>query len=159
MAEEILGDIQEVVQAAMLSNVSSRNEVEDKKKQHDGSDESGGSCGTIQGFSSNLESNLSRSFTASDVGSNSEGSTFSKVLSVAGSCSINLILPFLNGLMLGFGELLAHELSWKFSWFDRERNKGYRIYPEIRKTVALEELQRTKAIQMQQEVVNSNGFL
>ncbi|SCU94710.1 LAME_0F08790g1_1 [Lachancea meyersii CBS 8951] len=55
-----------------------------------------------------------------------------KILYFAGSCSINLILPFLNGLMLGFGELIAHEISWKFNWFKRS-NTGYKIYPESRK--------------------------
>ncbi|CCE64449.1 hypothetical protein TPHA_0H02460 [Tetrapisispora phaffii CBS 4417] len=47
------------------------------------------------------------------------------------SCSINLLLPFINGLMLGFGELFAHEISWRYSIFRRE-NKGYRVFPERR---------------------------
>ena len=50
------------------------------------------------------------------------------------SCSINLFLPFINGLMLGFGELVAHEISWRNNWFSRTFNKGYRIFPESRKT-------------------------
>ena len=29
---------------------------------------------------------------------------------------INLFLPFVNGLMLGFGELLAHEAAFRFGW-------------------------------------------
>lgn len=58
-----------------------------------------------------------------------------KILYFAGSCSVNLILPFFNGLMLGFGELIAHEISWKFNWF-RRSNLGYRIYPESRKLTA-----------------------
>lgn len=29
---------------------------------------------------------------------------------------INLILPFVNGLMLGFGELLAHEVAFRWGW-------------------------------------------
>lgn len=29
---------------------------------------------------------------------------------------INLILPFINGLMLGFGELLAHEVAFRWGW-------------------------------------------
>jgi len=30
--------------------------------------------------------------------------------------AINLFLPFLNGLMLGFGELLAHEGAFRLGW-------------------------------------------
>jgi YidC/Oxa1 family membrane protein insertase len=30
--------------------------------------------------------------------------------------AINLFLPFVNGLMLGFGELLAHEAAFRLGW-------------------------------------------
>lgn len=30
--------------------------------------------------------------------------------------AINLILPFINGLMLGFGELFAHEIAFRWGW-------------------------------------------
>ena len=30
--------------------------------------------------------------------------------------AINLLLPFVNGMMLGFGELLAHEASFRLGW-------------------------------------------
>jgi len=30
--------------------------------------------------------------------------------------AINLFLPFVNGLMLGFGELFAHELAFRLGW-------------------------------------------
>lgn len=30
--------------------------------------------------------------------------------------SINLILPFINGMMLGFGEILAHEIGFRYNW-------------------------------------------
>jgi YidC/Oxa1 family membrane protein insertase len=30
--------------------------------------------------------------------------------------SINLVLPFINGLMLGFGELFAHEIAFRLGW-------------------------------------------
>lgn len=63
------------------------------------------------------------------------GVSFAKILSFAGSCSINLLLPFVNGLMLGFGELVAHEISWDWNWF-KKSNKGYRIFPESRKMEA-----------------------
>lgn len=29
--------------------------------------------------------------------------------------SVNLILPFINGMMLGFGEILAHEIGFRYS--------------------------------------------
>ncbi|KAF2402955.1 TOM13-domain-containing protein [Trichodelitschia bisporula] len=29
---------------------------------------------------------------------------------------INLFLPFVNGLMLGFGELFAHEMAFRLGW-------------------------------------------
>ena len=35
---------------------------------------------------------------------------------IARSAAINLILPFVNGLMLGFGELFAHEAAFRLGW-------------------------------------------
>lgn len=63
-------------------------------------------------------------------------SFFGGVLSFAQTCTINLVLPFVNGLMLGFGELLAHEIAWRNNIFHRVKNAGYRIYPERRKIEA-----------------------
>ncbi|KAL8851232.1 MAG: hypothetical protein Q9221_003863 [Calogaya cf. arnoldii] len=40
--------------------------------------------------------------------------------------AINLLLPFVNGLMLGFGELLAHEAAFRFGW------SGTKIFPSGR---------------------------
>ncbi|KAI9317922.1 outer membrane protein TOM13-domain-containing protein [Dichotomocladium elegans] len=37
------------------------------------------------------------------------------------STAVNLILPFFNGVMLGFGEILANELVFKFGWFGFSR--------------------------------------
>lgn len=68
--------------------------------------------------------------TAQEVGlnSNSSDADVSDVVVVQASseptgvvrffarCGINLILPFINGLMLGFGEILAHELGFKYGW-------------------------------------------
>lgn len=59
-------------------------------------------------------------------------SVLSRVGSFASSCAINLVLPFINGLMLGFGELLAHEICWRKAIFP-PTNHGYKIYPERRK--------------------------
>lgn len=41
--------------------------------------------------------------------------------------AINLVLPFINGLMLGFGEILAHEIGYKYNW------RGAQITPARRK--------------------------
>lgn len=30
--------------------------------------------------------------------------------------AINVLLPFVNGMMLGFGELFANELAFRFGW-------------------------------------------
>ncbi|KAF2140238.1 uncharacterized protein K452DRAFT_230996 [Aplosporella prunicola CBS 121167] len=39
---------------------------------------------------------------------------------------INLVLPFVNGLMLGFGELFAHEIAFRLGW------SGTKIFPSGR---------------------------
>lgn len=31
-------------------------------------------------------------------------------------CGINLVLPFVNGMMMGFGEIFAHELCFRHNW-------------------------------------------
>lgn len=38
------------------------------------------------------------------------------VKSIFWSCAINLFLPFVNGMMLGFGEIFAHELGFRWGW-------------------------------------------
>ncbi|KAL1625677.1 putative mitochondrial import [Diplodia seriata] len=40
--------------------------------------------------------------------------------------AINLVLPFINGLMLGFGELFAHEIAFRLGW------SGTKIFPTHR---------------------------
>ncbi|KAF2673480.1 outer membrane protein Tom13 [Microthyrium microscopicum] len=44
--------------------------------------------------------------------------------------AINLVLPFINGLMLGFGELFAHELAFRLGW------SGTKIFPRSRSSNA-----------------------
>ncbi|KAH8890181.1 mitochondrial import protein [Thozetella sp. PMI_491] len=41
--------------------------------------------------------------------------------------AINLILPFINGMMLGFGELFAHEAAFRLGW------SGTRVFPLSRR--------------------------
>lgn len=38
------------------------------------------------------------------------------VLSLIRGAAINLLLPFINGMMLGFGELFAHEAAFRLGW-------------------------------------------
>ncbi|PYH96157.1 outer membrane protein Tom13 [Aspergillus ellipticus CBS 707.79] len=42
--------------------------------------------------------------------------------------AINLVLPFVNGLMLGFGELFAHEAAYRLGW------SGTKVFPEHRRS-------------------------
>jgi hypothetical protein len=58
---------------------------------------------------------------SSENSSNSSNSliTFYKpptLLSLLRTTAINLILPFINGVMLGFGEIFAHELAFRWGW-------------------------------------------
>ncbi|KAH6658728.1 outer membrane protein TOM13-domain-containing protein [Truncatella angustata] len=42
--------------------------------------------------------------------------------------AINLFLPFVNGMMLGFGELFAHEAAFRLGW------SGTKVFPLSRRT-------------------------
>ncbi|SMN20012.1 similar to Saccharomyces cerevisiae YOL026C MIM1 Mitochondrial outer membrane protein [Maudiozyma saulgeensis] len=61
----------------------------------------------------------------------------SHITRVLVSSSVNLLLPFINGMMLGFGELVAHELCWRYNWLDRRNVVAFKIYPESRKYAGL----------------------
>ncbi|KOS17087.1 Mitochondrial import protein 1 [Escovopsis weberi] len=41
--------------------------------------------------------------------------------------AINLVLPFINGMMLGFGELFAHEAAFRLGW------GGTKVFPVSRR--------------------------
>lgn len=38
------------------------------------------------------------------------------VWSMLRGTAINILLPFINGMMLGFGELFAHEAAFRLGW-------------------------------------------
>lgn len=38
------------------------------------------------------------------------------LLGIIRGAAINLFLPFINGMMLGFGELFAHEAAFRLGW-------------------------------------------
>lgn len=40
----------------------------------------------------------------------------STFFSFLAKCGVNLVLPFINGVMLGFGEIFAHEFAYKHHW-------------------------------------------
>ncbi|KAI8084442.1 outer membrane protein TOM13-domain-containing protein [Halteromyces radiatus] len=48
-------------------------------------------------------------------------------LSFIKSTAINFLLPFINGVMLGFGEILANELVLKYGWFGFARNSNISV--------------------------------
>lgn len=67
----------------------------------------------------------SENYSANNEASQSSASTTSSPLilykpptvwSILRGAAINLILPFVNGLMLGFGELFAHEAAYRLGW-------------------------------------------
>ncbi|KAI5957176.1 hypothetical protein KGF54_000104 [Candida jiufengensis] len=66
-------------------------------------------------------------------------------LDILKKSSINIILPFINGLMLGFGEILAHEIGFKYNWI------GAKVEPARRLQ------QRRIDLDQQHEKVRVNG--
>ncbi|KAF9438066.1 Mitochondrial inner membrane protein oxa1 [Entomortierella beljakovae] len=40
------------------------------------------------------------------------------ILSLCKATAINLLLPFINGVFLGFGEICAHELAYRWGWIN-----------------------------------------
>ncbi|KAI5918843.1 TOM13-domain-containing protein [Camillea tinctor] len=51
------------------------------------------------------------------------------VWSMIRGATINLLLPFINGMMLGFGELFAHEAAFRLGW------GGTKVFPISRRRV------------------------
>ncbi|KAL2268971.1 hypothetical protein VTJ83DRAFT_3817 [Remersonia thermophila] len=49
------------------------------------------------------------------------------IWSIIRGAAINLLLPFINGMMLGFGELFAHEAAYRLGW------SNTRVFPESRR--------------------------
>lgn len=69
---------------------------------------------TVSG-SSDIDTDTEEDFSASD--DQNIILTFSRsTVSILSSCAINLFLPFINGMMLGFGEIFAHELGFKWGF-------------------------------------------
>ncbi|KAF2705787.1 TOM13-domain-containing protein [Pleomassaria siparia CBS 279.74] len=45
--------------------------------------------------------------------------------------AINLLLPFINGLMLGFGELVANEAAFRLGWGGTKIFPTHRVGPGV----------------------------
>ncbi|KAJ2905314.1 hypothetical protein MKZ38_005827 [Zalerion maritima] len=76
----------------------------------------------------------SEQYSAAEMSSPPESSSPAIVLyqpptlwSMVRGVAINLVLPFINGMMLGFGELFAHEAAFRMGW------GGTRVFPEQRR--------------------------
>ncbi|KAJ5851730.1 uncharacterized protein N7529_011115 [Penicillium soppii] len=54
--------------------------------------------------------------------------------------AINLFLPFVNGLMLGFGELFAHEAAFRLGWSNTKIFPNYRRSHPVGPGVEMREL-------------------
>ncbi|KAF2207185.1 hypothetical protein CERZMDRAFT_63018 [Cercospora zeae-maydis SCOH1-5] len=51
--------------------------------------------------------------------------------SILRGAAINLLLPFVNGLMLGFGELFAHEAAFRLGWSNTKVFPNHRIGQKV----------------------------
>lgn len=76
---------------------------------------------TIPSDSENYDGNNELSSSASPATSSSSNSpvilyTPPTLWGLVRGAAINLVLPFINGLMLGFGELFAHEIAFRLGW-------------------------------------------
>ncbi|KAF7503381.1 hypothetical protein GJ744_003903 [Endocarpon pusillum] len=58
------------------------------------------------------------------------------IWSLVRGAAINLLLPFVNGMMLGLGELLAHEIAFRWGWgttqiFPKHRSSARTVGPGV----------------------------
>jgi hypothetical protein len=73
---------------------------------------------TIPSDSENYEANNELSASSPPSSDNSPLILYSPptIWSLLRGAAINLVLPFVNGLMLGFGELFANEIAFRWGW-------------------------------------------
>lgn len=76
---------------------------------------------TVPSDSENYSANHEMTSTQSESPSSSSSTPMilyqpPSVWGILRGAAINLILPFVNGLMLGFGELFAHEAAFRLGW-------------------------------------------
>lgn len=58
------------------------------------------------------------------------------VWSMLRGAAINLLLPFINGMMLGFGELFAHEAAFRLGWGGTRVRNGELLPAQFRVNIA-----------------------
>ena len=73
------------------------------------------------GEASNADDNYSTQSAVSTTSNKTE------LWNYVSSSAVNLILPFINGMMLGFGEILAHEIGFHFNWFGAKVQPAKRL--------------------------------
>lgn len=88
---------------------------------------------TIQSDSENYEANNELSSSSPPSSSSSPLILYSPptVWGLLRGAAINLLLPFINGLMLGFGELFANEMAFRLGW----SNTKVRLLHESNRTI------------------------
>lgn len=63
----------------------------------------------------------------------------SSLLSFIVKCGINCVLPFINGVMLGFGEIVAHELCFRSGWRFARVQPSWRMQQQQQRLLKQEE--------------------
>ncbi|KAL1956808.1 hypothetical protein VTO42DRAFT_6758 [Malbranchea cinnamomea] len=93
-----------------------------------------------ENYSANIELSPSVQSTNSQIVLH-KPSTFWRLLRGA---AINLLLPFVNGLMLGLGELLAHEAAFRLGWSNTKVFPTYRRLPPAAPGIEMREIPRRR---------------
>jgi len=84
---------------------------------------------TFPSDSENYDANHSNSQDSSDEQPSTSSSPMilyspPTMWSILRGAAINVLLPFVNGLMLGFGELFAHEAAYRLGWSNTKVRGG-----------------------------------
>ncbi|KAJ5241163.1 uncharacterized protein N7469_002754 [Penicillium citrinum] len=100
---------------------------------------------TVPSDSENYSANNEMTSTQSESPSSSSGAPMilyqpPSVWGLLRGAAINLILPFVNGLMLGFGELFAHEAAFRLGWSNTKIFPTYRRAHPVGPGVEIREL-------------------
>jgi hypothetical protein len=107
VSQEVVIEVEEVVISGEDGLVGQQ-EQEGQQEQREGAEHQEGTPDILEEETySSIRSIPSRNVL-------NEGSSLGSLLA---SLSINLLLPFINGLMLGFGEIIAHEIGFHYNWF------------------------------------------
>ncbi|KAF2727837.1 TOM13-domain-containing protein [Polyplosphaeria fusca] len=89
---------------------------------------------TVPSDSENYDGNNEHSPSPSPASSSSSPLILYKPPTLWGllrGAAINLLLPFVNGLMLGFGELVANEAAFRLGWSGTKIFPSHRVGPGV----------------------------